>query len=749
MANLPALGMKSLGEFMGIEGVDASLIQEAYDSIQNRKMKQTTSVQKVLLESDNRQDEPTRVIDLNIKDMSDAAAGRHIIDVVHDFEGELPVPDIISKLKANDYKGLPPPLCEKSEAYFTYIMNVNICKQDNGKLSVVKWYIFDQKQRIADLQDILIYGLAYQPSWVAPAHNITVKKVLLCLFQRLPGTTVLYMNWVGDENRKEETVYDAEKRHEGWKFIRDCGPKANNLNQFVEWTDEWVNLPGSKIFGWNKGEVKESLSNYAKGKAGAKTIDQWPATLRKLYPQILDLLVIPMLKTHDVHATLWIGKTRVGKSIAPKTFGFATAGFQIQKHQRSDLVPSVITCKRIDFLRLEPGSVFKPAIGDDILMHKMEPDEVKCMGDPGEEDALLWARWGGASFEMNQNSQIRVNPYDKIFEKSVHFTTNGTEETITCADFIRIIEVNFPQGSTDSDVEAYLSRYHIYLLTDTHIYYRYASPSRADVPRMKWPNPRKPDLLVPEAIETLKRYKKDSKYKPEGYAADFLWDVALMNALANDQVVPRSMTFVGPTALSAGQSVATYVYPKLPPPVVQSLAASSSMLPPPVVQPLAASSSSNMSPSFCGTAADHRELQGILRSQILESGMDGSTIDLRSEAPTSSNGSFCGDEDDAQELQAIFSSRVSAIAGQEFEIISSDEDMIQSPPRSPPRKKHAAGEPEDVFDQQEMEQAKMASLQDAVGGSVALPSFNFDETVAGDDVEGNPFAFGLSLDSPF
>ena len=41
--------------------------------------------------------------------------------------------------------------------------------------------------------------------------------------------------------------------------------------------------------------------------------------------------------------------------IASKTNGMAISGHQIEKHERFDLRPCVIICKKLDLLRLEPG----------------------------------------------------------------------------------------------------------------------------------------------------------------------------------------------------------------------------------------------------------------------------------------------------------------------------------------------------------------------------------------------------------
>ena len=49
---------------------------------------------------------------------------------------------------------------------------------------------------------------------------------------------------------------------------------------------------------------------------------------------------------------------------------------------------------------------------------------------------------------------------------------------------------------------------------------------------MRYPNPKRPDLFVPEVSDILKKFRKDRTYLPDGYAADFAWDVALLQKIA-------------------------------------------------------------------------------------------------------------------------------------------------------------------------------------------------------------------------
>ena len=132
----------------------------------------------------------------------------------------------------------------------------------------------------------------------------------------------MYTVWAGEKvDVAVASAMTSEARRAGYTFICRFGPKTNALNQFVEWTDEQVHSPESPIHGWLEARVKESLANYAKGKSSAKTLERWPVTLQLLYPQILDIIVIPMLATHDLHGFGWMGKSRSGKSTLSKTLG--------------------------------------------------------------------------------------------------------------------------------------------------------------------------------------------------------------------------------------------------------------------------------------------------------------------------------------------------------------------------------------------------------------------------------------------
>ncbi len=113
MANLPAAGMKSMGMFLGIEGCDASRLEEAFEMITTRrfgKMHITPKVKHVKEDDASK----TNILDLNIKENT-LTTTSHLCAIVRDFDGELNMQEITAFMQKNLYTSLPEPLREKAE----------------------------------------------------------------------------------------------------------------------------------------------------------------------------------------------------------------------------------------------------------------------------------------------------------------------------------------------------------------------------------------------------------------------------------------------------------------------------------------------------------------------------------------------------------------------------------------------------------------------------------------------------------
>ena len=147
----------------------------------------------------------------------------------------------------------------------------------------------------------------------------------------------------------------SSQRADGYKFIREKGPRCNNGNQFMEWTDEKIHVEGSKIYGWQEGKVKGTLSNYAKGRQNAKMFTFWVLALKDSHGLFLYDVLKAMLGPLRQHGITWIGKSRVRKSAGSKTVAFVQSALEISMLERETndalLEMSFITVKNLDFFK--------------------------------------------------------------------------------------------------------------------------------------------------------------------------------------------------------------------------------------------------------------------------------------------------------------------------------------------------------------------------------------------------------------
>ena len=150
----------------------------------------------------------------------------------------------------------------------------------------------------------------------------------------------------------------------------------------MEWTDEQVHLAGDPLEGWHEGKVKEALHNYYRGRQNAKTLEYWPLTLKSFSAWFLDDVIVHMLPSMRQHSITWIGRTRVGKSVGSKTILFAQSRFEITEADRTDLTPSIVTAKHLDFFKAEPITKFKPGVFDDGMLQRMDSSFLKAFLNP-------------------------------------------------------------------------------------------------------------------------------------------------------------------------------------------------------------------------------------------------------------------------------------------------------------------------------------------------------------------------------
>ena len=96
-------------------------------------------------------------------------------------------------------------------------------------------------------------------------------KALNHMLDRMGGMQVRI--WSISAKFEKKLTLDQSAREEGYKFIRDFGPRSNNRNQSMEWADEQVHMPSGKLGGWNEGKVREARNNHYRGRQNAKTLE--------------------------------------------------------------------------------------------------------------------------------------------------------------------------------------------------------------------------------------------------------------------------------------------------------------------------------------------------------------------------------------------------------------------------------------------------------------------------------------------
>jgi hypothetical protein len=146
--NLLAAGVESLGEFMGVVGRDASKLIHAYDATQTRVIHLATARSSIFVKDVKDEDSTTSVLDLPLCEATQSRA-THLFDIVRGFEGDLDLDKIKPLMKAKAFDQLPIPLRPKKAAILDGVacqMQVNIHKNAEGTLDILKWFKFEQIQ---------------------------------------------------------------------------------------------------------------------------------------------------------------------------------------------------------------------------------------------------------------------------------------------------------------------------------------------------------------------------------------------------------------------------------------------------------------------------------------------------------------------------------------------------------------------------------------------------------------------------
>lgn len=296
----------------------------------------------------NRDNGEVTVPDLPLRILSEGATMLvHAYDCIVDHTGDFDLENIEELAYQGRYRDMPVPLRLKVEPTVPYTMQIVIQKGDDAKQIILKHLYFEGARMKVPLILTFCHGQAMQVDYGRNFRDGAA--ALQYMLQEMGGFQVRY--WHLQPKGAAKQSIDPSARFLGFKFLREHGPKSNNQNQFVEWTEEQVSKQSSPIYGWEKPLVKESLRNYAAGKVLAKTISFYPFTLKSLSAMMFSDIVVKILHNLNQRSIIWIGLAGVGKSPASKIIGFLVSKFNIDRDGQAEREPSIRTARNLDFFR--------------------------------------------------------------------------------------------------------------------------------------------------------------------------------------------------------------------------------------------------------------------------------------------------------------------------------------------------------------------------------------------------------------
>ena len=105
-----------------------------------------------------------------------------------------------------------------------------------------------------------------------------------------------------------------------------------------------------------------------KDRQNLKTLEFWSFTLKIFVPWFLDRLLAKIFPVMQQDSIIRIGRTRTGKFVESKIILFMKSKYEIDQVERTDLVPSIVMAKLLDFFKAELLIKFKAIIFDDGIL---------------------------------------------------------------------------------------------------------------------------------------------------------------------------------------------------------------------------------------------------------------------------------------------------------------------------------------------------------------------------------------------
>ena len=415
MANLPALGMKSLKAHLELEGADSGKIKDVYERVRGNDV---VPMYRTATHPEIFQDDPPalyKVHDLPLMPSEGSKKMKHAIAVVLGYQGEINVDAVRDAMLVNDYNGLPEPLRPKTDWEALYTMQLALVPVPHGEgTDIVKYYAFSVPQSVTDIQNRLVldHEVLYAVSWGKGGDVKTPWKVFVYMMDRLGGTHFRYHlppQEKGDKEKKKCLPQDVIVAQ--YQFIKDNAPRGNFDCEQMMWIDFQLNDPQSPIHSWKEGKIKEVLSHIKDQSIQASKVTYFPIFIFDAGEEGIERAkrLVPTFKSHSC---LMVGEAGEGKTPYLETMAFAMGDYYADKLGNRSAA-SYRTAPDLDFFRAEEGTKHCPCVFDDGDLFDQRPKTLKAFLDVGQWQAMTRERWGAAKFVRGQARFAAENKYDE------------------------------------------------------------------------------------------------------------------------------------------------------------------------------------------------------------------------------------------------------------------------------------------------------------------------------------------------
>lgn len=540
MASQPAERIQSLAQVVDEENLDGKLtFEEALCCVDGMKL--VTQTRPIVV---NKPAGTCTIADMPVKGMLSSEGTKkrsQFLDVIMDYKGALDLKLIEDMFVQQRYADLPAPISLKSTSMAPYTTQLFILPNNKGTNDIVKHVRFDGATRVLDSTiHTMCQGQGFEIEYNKHCREGT--KALQYMLEQLGGFQVKYNSLVpaggGNKIPKEEADLQS-----GFDFIRAHGPSDSADAKFIIWTEIQINKNTSPIYGWDKGLVKETLRSLAEGGHLAKTIENWPLTLKSFKPWVLNTIVFPLLSFLVEHGVVWLGKAGVGKSPLAYTISTLMSAFWILQGEHKDKKPSFQVANHLDYFRGERGCRAKPRVFDDGNLNFELPAAVKALLEVSGPDRMTMARYTASKYEMNQLCQACANPFDPSV---LPLMTTSVDE-VESAVFLDLVRPAFHEKFGKEDIVAVMKRSVFVVLTEDGVLFRPPGQQQVPVKRHAWPDGDDKGMVSHCARPALGAYKTGQISLPDEFDRDMQWSLNYLQAALDARELTACQSIQGET----------------------------------------------------------------------------------------------------------------------------------------------------------------------------------------------------------